>query len=65
MNVSERTAGFSDYLMHYSNFARFALYRFKFANPAELPKDGQAIYPDEKQMKISTFSINRNQSKEN
>jgi len=50
MNVSERTAGFSDYLMHYSNFARFALYRFKFANPAELPlgRWTEPFYSDEK-----------------
>jgi len=37
MNVNERSAGFSDYLMHYSNFARFVLYGFKYANPEELP----------------------------
>lgn len=36
-NVKERSAGFSDYLMHYSNFARFLLYGFKYQNPAELP----------------------------
>jgi len=50
MNVGERTAGFSDYLMHYSNFARFVLYGFKYANPAELPlgRWTEPFYPDEK-----------------
>jgi hypothetical protein len=50
INVGERTAGFSDYLMHYSNFARFVLYGFKYANPAELPlgRWTEPFYPDEK-----------------
>ncbi len=50
MNVTEKTAGFSDYLMHHSNFARFVLYGFKYANPAELPlgRWTEPFYPDEK-----------------
>lgn len=50
MNVSEKTAGFSDYLMHYSNFVRYVLYGLKFANPAELPlgRWTEPFYPDEK-----------------
>lgn len=50
MNVGESKAGFSDYLMHYSNFARFVLYGFKFANPAELPlgRWTEPFYPEEK-----------------
>ena len=49
MNVNERSASFSDYLMHYSNLARFLLYGFKFANPAELPlgRWTEPFYPDE------------------
>lgn len=48
MNVKERQSGFSDYLMHYSNFARFLLYSFKYANPAELPlgRWTEPFYPD-------------------
>lgn len=47
-NVKERSAGFSDYLMHYSNFARFLLYSFKYQNPAELPlgRWTEPFYPD-------------------
>jgi Tol biopolymer transport system component len=50
MNVKERQSGFSDYLMHYSNFARFLLYGFKYANPAELPlgRWTEPFYPNEK-----------------
>jgi Tol biopolymer transport system component len=50
MNVDKRTFGFSDYLMQYSNFARFLLYGFKYANPAELPlgRWTEPFYPDEK-----------------
>src|SRR5690606_20134767 len=50
MQVEKRTFGFSDYLMHYSNFARFVLYDFKYANPAELPlgRWTEPFYPDEK-----------------
>ncbi|MFC1784966.1 hypothetical protein ACFL0J_04990 [Candidatus Neomarinimicrobiota bacterium] len=50
MNVSEKRPGFSDYLMQYSNFARFILYSFKYANPAELPlgRWTEPFYPDEK-----------------
>lgn len=50
MNVKERRSGFSDYLMHYSNFARFILYDFKFANPTELPlgRWAEPFYPDRK-----------------
>tara|TARA_R110002167_G_scaffold134051_7_gene319395 strand:+ start:14638 stop:16671 length:2034 start_codon:yes stop_codon:yes gene_type:complete len=49
MNVKEHNFGFSDYLMQYSNFARFALYRFKYPNPAELPlgRWTEPFYPDE------------------
>lgn len=48
MNVNERSADFSDYLMHYSNFARYILYGFKYANPAELPlgRWTEPFYPD-------------------
>lgn len=48
MNVEEKEAGFSDYLMHYSNFSRYLLYGFKFANPAELPlgRWTEPFYPD-------------------
>jgi len=48
MNVKEQKSGFSDFLMHYSNFARFILYDFKFANPAELPlgRWTEPFYPD-------------------
>lgn len=50
MNVGERSAGFSDYLMNYSNFARFILYGFKYSNPAELPlgRWTEPFYADEK-----------------
>lgn len=50
MNVKERQSGFSDYLMHYSNFARFLLYGFKYSNPAELPlgRWTEPFYPNEK-----------------
>lgn len=50
MNVQERYAGFSDYLMHYSNFARYVLYGFKYANPVELPlgRWTEPFYPDKK-----------------
>ena len=50
MHVSKRSSGFSDYLMHYSNFARYLLYGFKYANPAELPlgRWTEPFYPDEK-----------------
>lgn len=50
MKVEKRTAGFSDYLMHHSNFARYILYNFKYANPAELPlgRWTEPFYPDEK-----------------
>ena len=50
MNVKENHSGFSDYFMHYSNFARFLLYDFKFANPAELPlgRWTEPFYPSEK-----------------
>ena len=50
MKVNESTSGFSDYLMHHSNFARFALYDFKYANPAELPlgRWTEPFYSDEK-----------------
>jgi Tol biopolymer transport system component len=49
MNVKERQAGFSDYLMQYSGFTRFLLYGFKYANPAELPlgRWTEPFYPDE------------------
>lgn len=49
MNVKERKSGFSDYLMHYSNFSRFLLYDFKYANPAELPlgRWTEPFYPNE------------------
>ena len=48
MKVERRTAGFSDYLMHHSNFARYILYDFKYANPAELPlgRWTEPFYPD-------------------
>lgn len=65
MNVSERSAGFSDYLMHYSNFARFVLYGFKYANPAELPlgRWTEPFYPDEKSNE--TYNVfYKNQSKQ-
>ncbi|WP_293924334.1 hypothetical protein [Sphingobacterium sp. UBA6320] len=50
MKVDKRTSGFSDYFMHYSNFARFILYDFKYANPAELPlgRWTEPFYPDQK-----------------
>ncbi|GGC50156.1 hypothetical protein GCM10011386_47970 [Parapedobacter defluvii] len=50
MNVDKRQFGFSDYLMQHSNFARFVLYGFKYANPAELPlgRWTEPFYPDEK-----------------
>jgi lysophospholipase L1-like esterase len=50
MNVKEKQSGFSDYLMHYSNFARFVLYGFKYTNPAELPlgRWTEPFYPDVK-----------------
>jgi len=50
MNVKEKSSGFSDYLMHYSNFARLVLYNFKYANPAELPlgRWTEPFYPDVK-----------------
>lgn len=50
MNVNKRGFGFSDYLMQHSNFARFVLYGFKYANPAELPlgRWTEPFYPDEK-----------------
>lgn len=50
MNVKERQSGFSDYIMHYSNFARFLLYGFKYANPAELPlgRWTEPFYPNKK-----------------
>ncbi|MEJ5148487.1 hypothetical protein [Sphingobacterium sp. MYb388] len=50
MKVEKRTSGFSDYLMHYSNFARFILYDFKYANPAALPlgRWTEPFYPDQK-----------------
>lgn len=50
MNVGKRKFGFSDYLMQHSNFARFILYGFKYANPAELPlgRWTEPFYPDEK-----------------
>ncbi|MFD2968845.1 hypothetical protein [Sphingobacterium bambusae] len=50
MKVEKRTAGFSDYLMHHSNFARFMLYDLKYANPAELPlgRWTEPFYPDKK-----------------
>ncbi|MDZ4196108.1 MAG: hypothetical protein U1C51_02535 [Candidatus Izemoplasmatales bacterium] len=50
MNVVERKSGFSDYFMSYSNFARFILYGFKYANPPELPlgRWAEPFYPDEK-----------------
>jgi Tol biopolymer transport system component len=53
MNVVEKEPGFSDYLMEYSNFARFLLYGFKYANPAELPlgRWTEPFYPDEESNK--------------
>lgn len=50
MNVGKREFRFSDYLMQHSNFARFVLYGFKYANPAELPlgRWTEPFYPDEK-----------------
>jgi len=53
MHVGKRSSGFSDYLMHYSNFARYVLYGFKYANPAELPlgRWTEPFYPDEKSNK--------------
>lgn len=37
MNVKERERSFTDFLMSKSEFLRFVLYPFKYANPAELP----------------------------
>lgn len=53
MQVEKRTFGFSDYLMRYSNFVRFLLYDFKYANPTELPlgRWTEPFYPDEKSNK--------------
>lgn len=50
MKVEKRTSGLSDYLMHYSNFARFILYDFKYSNPAELPlgRWTEPFYPDQR-----------------
>lgn len=50
MKVEKRTSGFSDYLMHHSNFARYILYDFKYANPSELPlgRWTEPFYPDKK-----------------
>jgi len=49
MMVKEQSFGFSDYIMQYSNFVRFVLYDFKYANPAELPlgRWTEPFYPDE------------------
>lgn len=53
MHVGKRSTDFSDYLMHYSNFARYVLYGFKYANPAELPlgRWTEPFHPDEKSNK--------------
>lgn len=50
MNVNQRDFGFSDYLMQNSNFVRYILYGFKYANPAELPlgRWTEPFYPDER-----------------
>lgn len=37
MNVNERESTFIDYLMEHSDFARYILYGFRYANPTELP----------------------------
>jgi Tol biopolymer transport system component len=37
MNVHEKEASFSDYIISKSDFLRFIIYPFKYANPAELP----------------------------
>jgi Tol biopolymer transport system component len=37
MNVTEKEASFSDFLMNHSEFLRFLLYPYKYSNPAELP----------------------------
>lgn len=66
MQVEKRNFGFSDYLMHYSNFARFILYDFKYANPAELPlgRWTEPFYPDEKSNKdYNIFYRDRSEKK--
>jgi Tol biopolymer transport system component len=37
MNVNERKATYTDYIMEHSEFLRFVLYPFRYSNPAELP----------------------------
>ncbi len=37
MNVEERQILLVDYIMHYSDLARFLLYNFRYQQPAELP----------------------------
>lgn len=67
MNVEERTSGFSDYLMQYSNFARYLLYGFKYANPAELPlgRWTEPFYPDkESNINYNIFYQESSPSKE-
>lgn len=53
MHVEKRNADFADYLMSYSNFARYILYDFKYANPAELPlgRWTEPFYPDQQSNK--------------
>lgn len=50
MKVYEKSIGFSDYLVHYSDFIRFLLQDIKYQNPAELPlgRWTEPFYPDEK-----------------
>ena len=50
MNVEERHQSFSDVLMNHSEFVRYLLYPYKYANPAELPlgRWTEPFYPDRK-----------------
>lgn len=49
MNVSSAARGPIDYLMHYSDLARYLLYKFRFKQPGELPlgRWTEPFYEDE------------------
>ncbi|GJM64944.1 hypothetical protein [Persicobacter diffluens] len=54
MQVEERNFGWTDYLMQHSNFIRYLLYDFKYANPAELPlgRWTEPFYPSRKENEL-------------
>jgi len=66
MLVEKREAKFIDYLMQYSNFARYLLYGFRYTNPVELPlgRWTEPFYPaEEENVRLNVFHTSSSEQK--